>query len=83
MGGDDAAGEGEGTGWRGGAKGVRTTPFGASACGRGAELRRGGVATDKPQTLRDPRNFAAPSDWDEQLQAYTRGVAGAERQGKK
>ena len=50
---------------------------------RGTELRRGGVTPDKPQNLRDPRSFAAPPEWDEQLRAYTRGVAGADRQQEK
>ncbi len=49
---------------------------------RGTELRHGGVTKDKPETLRDPRNFVPPPDWDEQMRAYTRGVAGADRKEK-
>jgi hypothetical protein len=50
---------------------------------RGTELRHGGGASDKPETLHDPRNFAPPPDWDDQMRAYTRGVAGADREEKK
>ena len=50
---------------------------------RGTELRHGGVAADKPENQRDARNSAPPPDWDEQMRAYTRGVAGADRQEKK
>ena len=50
---------------------------------RGTELRHGGVASDKPANQHDARNSVPPPDWDEQMRAYTRGVAGADRQEKK
>ena len=46
---------------------------------RSAELRRGGVAPDRPQELRDRGRFATPADWDEQFRAYTRGISGGNR----
>ncbi len=49
---------------------------------RGTELRHGGVAQDKRENLRDPRNFVPPPEWDDQMRAYTRGVAGADRKEK-
>ena len=41
------------------------------------------MTKDKPEDLRDPRNFAPPPEWDDQMRAYTRGVAGADREEKK
>ncbi len=46
---------------------------------RGAELKHGGVTTDKPQQQRDASRFVPPPDWAEQFREYTKGVAGEQR----
>ncbi len=42
---------------------------------RGTELKRGATATERIDSVRESGRFRPPSDWAEQFEAYTRGVA--------
>jgi hypothetical protein len=48
---------------------------------RGTELRRGGVAADRPTDLRTDHAGPTPPEWSEWIRAYSHGVADPNRRG--
>jgi hypothetical protein len=49
---------------------------------RGVELKRGDVPLDQPDRQRSAARFAPPPDWQQQYEAFKRGVAGENRSEK-